>query len=83
MSRDGDGGAAFPCERDYGIKLESQEGMSLRDYFAAKAMQAIVSSPEMFLTTGREGKNLDLEPGEAVARAAYDIADSMLVERDK
>jgi hypothetical protein len=79
MSRDGDGGAAFPCERDYGIKLESQEGMSLRDYFA----QAIVSSPEMFLTTGREGKNLDLEPGEAVARAAYDIADSMLVERDK
>jgi hypothetical protein len=81
------GGPAFPVN----AQIESTEhphiwpetGMTLRDYFAAKAMQAMVSSPDMFLTTGREGKNLGLEPGDAVARAAYEIANSMLAERDK
>jgi hypothetical protein len=86
------GGSAFPArnfivpkdlEDKHVHALGETQGMTLRDYFAAKAMQAIVSSPDMFLTTGREGKNLDLEPGEAVARASYDIADSMLAERDK
>ena len=30
------GGPAFPCERDYGPKLESSEGMTLRQYAAIK-----------------------------------------------
>lgn len=53
-------------------------GMTLRDYFAAKAMQAIITSPR---TMKLEGKavtgNVD------VARAAYNQADSMLKEREK
>jgi hypothetical protein len=78
------GGPAFPIHEDL-TKSDDMpyHGMTLRDYFAAKAMQAMVSSPDMFLTTGREGKNLGLEPGDAVARAAYEIANSMLAERDK
>jgi hypothetical protein len=76
---------AFPHEDGQfeGDNDAGDHGMTLRDYFAAKAMQAMVSSPDMFLTTGREGKNLGLEPGDAVARAAYEIANSMLAERDK
>ena len=46
-----------------------QQGMDLRDYFAAKAMQALVSRK-------------DFEFEDEVWETAYDIADSMLKARD-
>ena len=46
-----------------------QNGMTLRDYFAAKAMQAILSNPEY----GDEDDSL--------AGAAYYVADAMLKAR--
>lgn len=71
------GGAAFP----FGVKETSEnyegrvevteqieEGMTLRDYFAAKAMQALVA-PE-------NGATL-------IACTAYSIADAMLEARKK
>ena len=45
-------------------------GMTLRDYFAAKAMQAILSNPEY----GDEDDSL--------AGAAYYVADAMLKARE-
>ena len=43
-----DGGAAFPCEQghvqEHGWNQTFESGMSLRDYFAAKAMQGFASS---------------------------------------
>lgn len=58
-----DGGSAFPVSF-------SNPGMTLRDYFAAKAMQGLV-------TNGRV-------PAEksAVAKVAYQYADAMLAQRD-
>ncbi|EKY3891004.1 TPA: hypothetical protein ACSRV8_001499 [Enterobacter hormaechei subsp. steigerwaltii] len=59
------GGQAFPVagsEQNYPI-----EGMTLRDFFAAKALQAIADpchSPELF------------------ANRAYEIADAMLRARE-
>ena len=51
------------------------EGMTLRDYFAAKAMQALmdewVSNPDSF------------DSIEQLAEAAYEYADAMLAERDR
>lgn len=44
-------------------------GMSLRDYFAAKAMQVMIANND---TTFEED-----------AEAAYSIADKMLVQREK
>lgn len=42
----GDGGPAFPQQSGVGCdgtwKIDSSEGMTLRDYFAAKAMAAII-----------------------------------------
>lgn len=61
---------AFPeiCEHSGGhIK-----GMSLRDYFAAKAMQAMIS---------RSGQSTGWS--ESASKQAYYIADTMLEERDK
>jgi hypothetical protein len=59
-----DGGAAFPVTHSHLI----QSGMSLRDYLAAKAMQALA----------RPGNYFD-----ATARQAYMIADAMLKARDR
>lgn len=64
MSNHPDGGPAFPT---YGII----RGMSLRDYFAAKAMQAYVA---------KEGPASD-EDGDFVAKYAFEMADAMLAER--
>lgn len=45
-------------------------GMTLRDYFAAKAMQAHITN------------NLNFRP-EDVAKWAYEFADAMLAERER
>jgi hypothetical protein len=53
-----------------------QEGMELRDYFAAKAMQGVVSA-----LMGPEG--LSNGSPDVVAQFSYQIADAMLRERAK
>lgn len=63
-------GPAFPCDLvayDPEVQIE-YEGMSLRDYFAAKAMQADLA--------GYEGAMWD-----RVAKQAYEMADAMLKAR--
>lgn len=76
MSNTNTGGSAFPTER---IGMESgefltyqEEGMTLRDYFAAKAMQAIVSHEPTFAK----------EFVELSAKDAYAYADAMLKARE-
>jgi hypothetical protein len=61
------GGQAFPRT---GFHKE-QDGMTLRDYFAAKAMQGLYLA---------EWPDVDM-PG--IAKAAYAMADAMLAERNK
>jgi predicted RNA polymerase sigma factor len=59
------GGPAFPLSTD---AMFDNEGMTLRDYFAAKAMQGILF----------EG----IDP-EQTAKHAYDMADAMLKARSE
>ena len=63
------GGPAFPLyapgERFY--------GMTLRDYFAAKAMQGICANPEMS----------KFEFVDYAAKLCYHMADAMIEERNK
>ncbi len=61
------GCAAFPVQGS--DELSSDPGMSLRDYFAAQAMNGVLNDP-----------NLDMS-GDEIARWAYAIADAMLKER--
>lgn len=68
MSKD-NGGPAFP-ENWNGQQVS---GMSLRDYFAAKAM------PSLF--TERGIKEISVNGAEGFANACYLIADAMLAER--
>jgi hypothetical protein len=63
------GGPAFPAIHfDLGA---TEHGMSLRDYFAAKAMQALLSHPD-----GDQISNPVI-----YAQAAYVLADAMLEVR--
>lgn len=75
------GGAAFPNDKfmDDGTIL-STPGMTLRDYFAAKAMQGMIASGD-FDKRVRFVKTEDLYP--QCAGSAYSMAEAMLVERAK
>lgn len=50
-------------------------GMSLRDYFAAKAMQGLISNTNNSLDSYDQLKSL--------SKDAYDIAEAMLQEKSK
>ena len=62
------GGPAFPT------KIGSVPGMTLRDYFAAKAMQGMLAACRDQAMFSQE---------EELAELAYGTADAMLKERDK
>lgn len=69
------GGSAFPVQRveAYGYVSQYEEpGMSLRDYFAAMALQAIVAKAPF------TSDQSDIPETMARARGAYDYADAML-----
>lgn len=67
MSRNNDGGPAFPMPPD------GDRGMSLRDYFAALAMQAILRNSAESYSASASG----------VAEKAYMMADGMIAERKR
>jgi hypothetical protein len=82
MSDKDTGGAAFPMQHtvadanDPFFKL-GQKGMTLRDYFAAKAMQGILAYPGDEI---RGSAHNNSTPDE-VALSAYRYADAMLHAR--
>lgn len=68
MTTNNDGGPAFPMPSVFneGLHVHAQEyGMTLRDYFAAKAMQMAVIR----------------HTPERIAKDAYELADAMLAVR--
>ena len=76
MSNTNDGGPAFPTDDDreaHALGLHRPRyGVSVRDYFAASALGALIS------TDKNEIKGVD-----TLARESYEIADAMLAERAK
>lgn len=73
MNKD-DGGPAFPRPGDFNPQI----GMTLRDYFAAKAMQSLT------MRQGPGGFDFLTFPDDPVrfGKWAYDIADAMLKARE-
>ena len=65
MSKD-NGGPAFPSNGSMGEV--THEGMTLRDYFAAKAMQGFLSAAEVWTAS-------------EISDASYELADAMLAAR--
>ena len=69
--------SAFPWQIDNGETMRGHKGMTLRDYFAAKAMQPVVDD---FLASGWSFANEDLS--QFVAQQCYEIADAMMKARE-
>ena len=63
------GGPAFPCHP--GIENSIYDGMTLRDYFAGKAMQGYLGDSEWLSNVSPKG----------TSEAAYRMADAMLEAR--
>ena len=59
--------------------MTNQQGMDLRDYFAAKAMQSLIVDPVVNETIEEEGVD---HPG-FTAYLAYKVADAMMKAREK
>jgi hypothetical protein len=72
------GGAAFPCHNDSALEYNwISSGMSLRDYFAAAAVQGLLAS-----NWCAQMREFAPELGaKQTANDAYDIADAMLKAR--
>ena len=70
MSKD-TGGPAFPFEGGDNNGMQPGYGMHLRDYFAAKAMQASRSRQSQYASW------------DDLAKDSYEIADAMLAARVK
>jgi len=72
-----DGGPAFPTNGpDNGVY---GAGISVRDYFAAKAMQGMLSRPTRYKPRPQD-KHLHWHA--AMSKEAYEISDAMLAARE-
>jgi hypothetical protein len=76
MSNTNTGGPAFPIQghstrNKQGFQLVMADGMNLRDYFAAKAMQTYMME-----------EYWNRETFKAAAMSSYEIADAMLKARE-
>ena len=68
------GGYAFPFSPSDDSTIKHQLGMTLRDYFAAKAMQGLLRQyPDHLMNS----------PANEVACDAYSMADAMLKAREQ
>jgi len=62
--------SAFPWQIDNGETMRGHKGMTLRDYFAAKALQALIR------------ENEDRFPMDTITEGAYQYADQMMKARE-
>ena len=67
-----DGGPAFPVQLADKVSYANQPGMTLRDYFAAAALQGLLACP-----------NCEAAFWESFVGQSYQLADAMIAERAK
>lgn len=78
------GGPAFPVAEQYderagGYVSRASDGMTLRDYFAAKAMGGLFD----FWVAVNAKTSINDPDAKIIAEMAYEYADAMLAERSK
>ena len=76
MSCEKTGGPAFPHPAGWRRDPEVSDGMTLRDYFAAKAMQSVITQEIAALRRVNEYTAKSSE--DVMAEWAYKMADAML-----
>jgi hypothetical protein len=76
-----DGGPAFagPCQSETAVDIH--EGLSLRDYFAAAALQGMVGKAG--IVYDGQGKLMYAEQARKLVKTAYMVSDAMLKAREQ
>lgn len=69
--------SAFPN----GNLFKDNRGLTMRDYFATQAMNAIMGNATHMATITHVAKDFGKGRGQAIAEAAYEIADAMMAAR--
>jgi hypothetical protein len=69
------GGPAFPVTEDNYVHKDNT-GITIRDYFAAKAMQGFIMDEQIHKDAGSGSEWL-----KGIAKAAYETADAMMEAR--
>ena len=77
MDKINDGGPAFPVGSG---DMRDPVGMTLRDYFAAKAMQGMLADSQ---TRESCPESQEEKWMRSFARVCYDFADAMIAAREK
>jgi len=82
MSNKNDGGPALPIDR------QTAHGMSLRDYFAAKALDRVGKFPDTMILNPKDTMNAKQaqffhDYCKANVQLAYVFADYMMAQRDE
>jgi len=67
---------AFPI-KDFPYQ-ETHDGLSMRDYFAAKVLQGVMSSIEMGIVFSKGDK----PPSDEIVESCYAMADAMMKARE-
>jgi hypothetical protein len=71
---------AFPIHPDVDLNRDQiWGGMTLRDYFASKVLQGVMSSVEMGIVFSKGDK----PPSDEIAESCYAMADAMMKARDE
>lgn len=69
---------AFPTEHPIAGMMDlKSDGMDLRDYFAAKAMQGLIG-----INLSNLQEKYDLKKSEMIAVLAYNYADAMMLAKE-
>lgn len=91
MSKENDGGPAYPAKRFERIengKFSTSadvdySGMSLRDYFAGQSLVGLLSNEALLKQLFGQGRLRGVDTDDAVAQFCYQQSDAMLKEREK
>lgn len=80
-----DGGPAFPFTYDDAADCCAvvTPGMTVRDYFAAAALQGMLSSETIVTATAKAATEANVTFRAAIVEVAYEYADTMLQEKTK
>lgn len=75
---------AFAKPQSAGLYGDAQQGMTLRDYFAAAALQGMLSNPKVYRYGGGDNMRIDsVDDTDFLVQDAYGYADGMLAERER
>lgn len=77
------GGPAFPREDYQTDDAPGQRGMTMRDYFAAQALQGITGNSQASWAPSREQQESGITWADMAAKEAYELADAMLRRREQ